>query len=245
MTDVARSGFAVPRTAQWRGTMSDDFPPPRPQSPGGGYAVNVLPPARNGYPSARASQTAELTTLLFGLSLAIVLPSESVVAPRDSSEPAIEVEPLAVVGAQAVSSVLGRTTVAVGSGHVILDQVDRRMGGLMAWINAYRLPDPPSALVSTGLVTDIDDLPPSIGFRVTPRGLWELAKELHTQGGQNFEQVRGLGEDAFLAMRGAHTAQVAWLNGERLASVAVTSLQAEQRWVIASARALAERAGKQ
>jgi hypothetical protein len=46
-------------------------------------------------------------------------------------------------------------------------------------------------------------------------------------------------------MRGAHTAQVAWLNGEQLATVAVTSLQAEQRWVIASARALAERAGKQ
>jgi hypothetical protein len=186
-----------------------------------------------------------MTTLLFGLSLAIVLPSEAVIAPRDSSEPVIEVEPLAIVGAQAVSSVLGRSTVAVGSGHVILDQIDRRMGGLIARINAYRLPDPPSALISTGLVTDMDDLPPSIGFRVTPRGLWELAKELHTQGGQNFEQVRGLGEDAFLTMRGAHTAQVAWLNGERLATVAVTSLQAEQRWVIGSARALAERAGKQ
>jgi hypothetical protein len=186
-----------------------------------------------------------LTTLLFGLSLAVVLPSDAIIAPRDGSEPVIEVEPLALVGAQAVSAVLSRPAIAVGSGHVALDQVDRRMGGLMARINAYRLPDPPSALVSTGLVTDIDDLPPSIGFRVTPRGLWQLAKELHIQGGQRFEQVRGLGEDAFLTMRGAHTAQVAWLNGERLATVAVTSLQAEQQWVIASAQALAERVGQQ
>jgi hypothetical protein len=244
MNDIASPRFAVPRTASARGSMDDDFPTPRPERHIG-YAVKMLPSPMVGKAQGSAGQTAELTTLFFGLSLAVVLPAEAVIPPRDRAEPDIQVEPLAVMGAQAVAAVLGRPTVAVGSGHILLDQVDRRLGGLVARVNAYRVPDRPSALISTGLVTDVDDLPPSVGFRVTPRGLWELAKELHTQSGQSFEQVGGLGEDAFLTMRGAATAQVAWLSGERLASVSVTSLQSAPHWVVASARALAERIGNQ
>ena len=53
----------------------------------------------------------------------------------------------------------------------------------------------------------------------------------------------GLGDDAFLTLRGDHTAQVAWLTVDGLATVGVTSLRADKHWVVASARALAEFAG--
>ncbi len=117
---------------------------------------------------------------------------------------------------------------------------------MVARLNAFRVTDTPSALVSTGLVTSgHQPSQPSQGFRATPSELWELAKETMKQHGQICEPVPGLGDDAILTLRGDRTAQVAWLTDGRLATVGVTSLQAEKGWVIASARAIAELVGGQ
>lgn len=196
--------------------------------------VEQLPPS--------TGQTSELVPLLFGLSLAVVLPPDALIAPAGPVEPGIWLDSLAEVRVAAVEAVLGRRTVAVGAGHVDLDEVDRRLAGLVVQLNAYRVLDAPVALVSTGLVTAG---PPGVGFRATPRELWELAKEILIQRGQFCEPLPGLGDDAFLTLRGGCTAQVAWLTAGRLATVGVTSMQAEKGWAIASARALAERAGDQ
>jgi hypothetical protein len=243
MTERARPVFEVPRTGHSRGLMRDELKIPPPEVPGGAAAARAQISEAVTPRQQPPGQTAETFTLLFALSLAIILPPESVIPPRDGSEPVIKPEPLAIAGADAVRMVLGRQAIAVGAGNVLLDQVDRRLGGLVARLNAYRMTDAPSGLVLTGLVSDNGE-PPSVGFRVTPRALWELAKEMLKQGGHVCDPVAGLGEDAFLTLRGDHTAQVAWIAGERLASVTVTSLQADKPWVIGSARALAERAGK-
>jgi hypothetical protein len=244
MTDSASSVFEVPRTGHPRGLMRDDLslPPPQPSSHAHAVTMQMSDAVTPRQPPA--GQTGERMTLLLGLSLAIVLPPEAVIPPRDGGEPSIREEPLAVIGAEAIRLVLGRTAIAVGSGYIPLDKVDRRLGGLMVRLNAYRITEAPSALVLTGLVSDTGE-PPSVGWRVTPRALWELAKEMLKQGGHGCEPVYGLGEDAFLTLRGDHTAQVAWIAGDRLASVTVTSLQADKLWVITSARALAERVGNQ
>ena len=172
-----------------------------------------------------------------------MLPPDAIIASHVAVHPAVHAAPVSAVGAEAVGVVLGRSTVAVGAGHVLLDQVDRRLTGLMARINAYRVVDIPSALVSTGLV--VADDAPLVGFRATPRELWDLARETLAQRGDVCEPVEGLGEAAFLTLRGAHTAQIAWITAERLATVGVTSMQAETAWVVAAVRALAGLVGGQ
>lgn len=244
MTDSASFVYEVPRTGPPRGFMRDDLSHPSIQPPGSAHALTTVASEAATPRQPPAGQTAERVTLLLGLSLAVVLPPEAVIPPRDGTEPTIQEEPLAVIGAEAVRMLLGRSAVAVGSGRVPLDQVDRRLGGLMARLNAYRITEAPTALVMTGLVSDNGE-PPTVGWRVTPRALWEMAKELLKHGGHVCEPMFGLGDDAFLTLRGDHTAQVAWIAGERLASVTVTSLQADKQWVIDSARALAERVGNQ
>jgi hypothetical protein len=188
------------------------------------------------------SQSVELAPLHFALSLAIMLPPQAIIAPRGPVEPVVRADPPAVRDAEAIEGVLGRSTTAVGSGHVFLDEVDQRLTGLMVRLNAYRVTDAPTALVSTGLVIAADTL--SVGLRATARELWELAKETLDRRGQICHPVAGLGDDALLVLRGDRTAQVAWLTAGRLATVSVTSRQGDAPWAIASATTIARLAGE-
>jgi hypothetical protein len=183
------------------------------------------------------SQAVELAPLHFALSLAIMLPPHAIIAPRGPVEPVVRADPPAVRGAEAIEGVLGRPTTAVGSGHVFLDEVDRRLTGLVARLNAYRVTATPTALVCTGLVIAADT--PSVGLRATARELWELATETLDRRGQICQPVAGLGDDALLVLHGGCTAQVAWLTAGRLATVSVTSRQDDTAWAIASATTIA------
>ena len=53
------------------------------------------------------------------------------------------------------------------------------------------------------------------------------------------ERLSGLGDDAFLAVYGGLTAQVAWLTGDRLSTASVTCLTREQDWLVDAARSIA------
>jgi hypothetical protein len=222
--------------------MRHDLPIPIHQVLHSAGAIEALLPTDVEQLHPPTGQTAELVPLLLGLSLAVVLPPDAIIAPHGSAEPVVRSDPLALLGAAAVEAALGRPAIAVGAGHVFLEEVDRRLSGLVARLNAYRVTDAPMALVTTGLVTA--GSAPGEGFRATPRELWDLAKTALSQRGQLCEPVPQLGADAFVTLRGDHTAQVAWLNGDQLATVGVTSQHADQAWLITSARSLAELAGR-
>jgi hypothetical protein len=178
-----------------------------------------------------------MLALLFKLSLAAALPPDAIMAPPTSTGPTIHPGQAAILTVDALTARIGRPIVAAGSGRVFLREVDQRLDGLVVRLDTYRVPDEPGVLVSIGLVTPDSEH----GGRqaATARDLWFLANTALITHGVPCEHLLGIGDDAFLALHGGQTAQVAWLTGDRIATVSVTSLRSDRQWVMATARSIA------
>jgi hypothetical protein len=208
-------------TDQHHHVVSDDGPSQRQQAP---------------------SHNPGMLALLFKLSLAAALPPDAIMAPPSAMGPTIHPSQAAILAAEALTTSIGRTVVAAGSGRVFLREVDQRLDGLVVRLDTYRVPDEPGMLVSIGLVTP--DPEHGARQRATVRDLWFLANSALITHGVPCEHVLGIGDDAFLALHGGQTAQVAWLTTDRLATVSVTSLRGDSHWAMATARSLARLAGE-
>jgi hypothetical protein len=181
-----------------------------------------------------------LLTLMFELSLAAALPPEAFLAPPAAVRPTVRPGTHGVLSARHVEAVLGRPAVAAGSAHVPLGEIDQRLHGLLVRLDAFHVGEGARAPVAIGLVSP--EPGPPIAGRTTACDLWRLANAALVEHAVPCEHLLGLGDDAFLALHGGRTAQVAWLVGGRLATVSVTSPGGDKHWAIEAARALAREA---
>jgi hypothetical protein len=74
---------------------------------------------------------------------------------------------------------------------------------------------------------------------LAPRDLWRLALASLTEHGVPCQRFLAAGDDAFLALHGERTAQVAQLADDQLVTVNVTPPHGDCSWAIASARSVA------
>jgi hypothetical protein len=145
----------------------------------------------------------------------------------------------AVIDANELEAILHRPLTPTGSGRAALGELDARLAGLTVRVDAFRVIDGSGAVVTLGLVTPEQVL--AIAPGTTVRDLWRLANAALSERGVPSEHLIGLGDDAFQALHGSCTAQVAWLAGERLATVSITSLGDDPRLSLDRARAIARR----
>ncbi len=173
-------------------------------------------------------------TLLFELSLAAALPPDSVMTPAGAVKAVVHSSRDAIVSRETIAAVVGRPMSEARRGRVSLGEVDERLRGLGVRLEVYRVEDGSGGLISIGLVAPEPE--PTARHCATTRFLWTLAREALVAHGVPCEHLVGVGDDAYLALHGGRTAQVAWLHGERLATVSVTTMSGEKQWAIDSAR---------
>jgi DNA-binding CsgD family transcriptional regulator len=183
------------------------------------------------------ARAARLPSLLLGLSLAAALPPDAIVAPLHAGQPVVHRASQTLVDARELETVLNRPTTLVGSGRVALGEVDARLAGLTVQLDAFRVIDQPSALVTVALVTR--EAAPAGERRCHVGDLWRLANTVLDERGIPREHLVGLGDDGFQALHGGCTAQVAWLTGDRMATVSLISLNADVSSSLDRARAIA------
>ncbi len=183
------------------------------------------------------AHTPGLLTLLFELSLAVALPPAAILAPPTAVRPAVHSDPHAILNARELAAVLDRPTTEVGRGRVALGEVDRRLRGLVVWLDVFRVTDRSGALVCLSVVRP--DPAASEDGGATTADLWALAWEALVRHGVAGQRLGGLGDDAFLAVHRGKTAQVAWVAGDRLATASVTCLAGGNEWAIEAARGIA------
>jgi hypothetical protein len=178
-----------------------------------------------------------LLSLLFKLSMAAALPPAAIMAPASPAHPTIHRKHQTTVSVDALEGVIRRPISAPASGRVLLGEVDQRLNGLTIQLDTFRLTDEQGGLVSIGLVS----ADPESSYRdgATARTLWLLAHEALVTHGVPCEHLVGIGDDAFLALHGGCTAQVAWLTRDRLATVSVTTPRDDSQWAMSVARSIA------
>ena len=204
-------------------TLVDDRPTARLERPSTGEPTGAPAPS--------------MLTLLFELSLAAALPPDSVMAPAGAVKAVVHSSRDALISREAIASVVGRPISEARRGRVSLGEVDARLRGLGVRLEVYRVDDGGGGLISIGLVAP--EPVPTAGHGATARFLWALARESLVAHGVPCEHLVGVGDDAYLALHGGRTAQVAWLAGERLATVSVTTMSGQKHRAIDSARAIA------
>jgi len=183
-------------------------------------------------------RTARRTTFLLELSLALALPPEAREAPAGIERPAIRPEPRTLLDVGEVAAVLDRPTVEVGRGRVSAGQLDWRLDGLAVSLGVFRVSGEDGAVVSLSVVGPDPGWAGRLG--ATAANLWWLATTAVAHLGVASEHVIRHGDDGFMALYGGRTAQLAWLTGERVATVSVTSLAGDADWAMRAARALAD-----
>jgi hypothetical protein len=182
-------------------------------------------------------QPTGLMTMLFGLSLATALPPAAMLAPPGGARPAFRPELGAIVTPLELATILDRPAVEIWRGRVALGQVDKRLGGLEILLGVFQVTERSPALVCLSVIRP-DSAAGGTG-RATPADVWALACEALARFSVTHEPQAGIGEDAFLALYGSVTAQVAWVTGDRLATVSVTCLGGTRTWLVAAARSIA------
>lgn len=195
------------------------------------------PAARPGEHVRTGERAARLPTLLLGLSLAAALPPDAIVAPLHGGQPVVHRAPRAIVDASDIEAILDRPTTLVASGRVALGELDARLAGLTVQLDAFRVVDEPSALVTVALVTR--GAAPAGERRSQVSDLWRLVNTVLTEHRIPREHLVGLGDDAFQALHGSSTVQVAWLSRDRMATVSLTSLNADVSSSLGQVRAIA------
>jgi hypothetical protein len=199
------------------------------------------------------ASTTRLETLLFALSLVATLPPTAMLASSRAALPFVQAEPQPVLTAFDLEATIGRPTTEVGRGRIGLGEIDQRMHRLLVSLNVYQVTDGSGVLVCLGVVS-----PNRVGVvspnrhgvvrpnrmadgagGVAPADLWTLAREALALHGVFRETPVEMGDDAFLAVYGGVTAQVAWLTGDHLATASVTSLNGDEAWMIETARSIA------
>jgi hypothetical protein len=177
-----------------------------------------------------------LVTLLFGLSLATALPAAALLAPPGPGRPTVRSETDALLDPPVLTEALGRPTIEVLRGRVALGEVDRRLGGLEIALSVFQVTDGSGGLVC---LSAIKPDPDALDGGATAADVWDLACRALAQYGTAYERIVGIGEDAFLAIYGGVTAQVAWIDGDRLATASVTCLGCDQDWAVEGVRSIA------
>lgn len=183
------------------------------------------------------SQRSESRAVFFGLSEALALPPDAIVSPT-ATRPHVHTEPNPILAPGELAATLDANTVEVGRGRASAEALDVRLGGLVARASVYRVAHGSGASVTIGVVGP----DPELGAqpRATAADLWRLATSSVAQLGLPSEHLVAFGEDGFLALYGQSTAQVAWLDGDRVRTVTVTCLSADKAWVIGAAQSVAE-----
>jgi hypothetical protein len=117
---------------------------------------------------------------------------------------------------------------------VALGEVDARLGGLEILLYVFQ---GNGALIC---VSAVRSDPVACGYGdATPADLWKLACDTLVRYDVTHERQVGIGEDAFLAIYGGVTAQVAWVTRGQLATASVTCLACDQSWAVGAARSTA------
>jgi hypothetical protein len=96
--------------------------------------VNPTPPRR----SASTPLPLRSAPLLYGLSLAAVLPPDAWLSPAHCILPTILPTPGPILDPTMLQTVIGRPAVEVGSGLIALRDVDRRLPGLSLALDLFR-----------------------------------------------------------------------------------------------------------
>jgi hypothetical protein len=192
-------------------------------------AASAHPPALGQAPTTDRAQAAPPTsgaqTLLYGVSLVTALPPDALLAPPDVALPAIRDDAHPILHALDLESLLDRPMARVGHGSVALEQVDRRMRGLVASFDLSRTVDPSAMLICLGVVEA--DRTASRAGGATVEDLRGLVCETLHRRGAGWSRQTGIGHGALLVLYGGIIAQTVWVNGDRLVTVTVTSLHGE------------------
>jgi hypothetical protein len=183
------------------------------------------------------SEPAGLETLLFAVSLITALPATAMLAPPHSVRPALRPHPPVMLTAMELSAVVFRPTTEIGRWKIALGEIDSRLHGLESAVTIFRVTNRSGGLICLSVVRP-DPKTRSEGS-VTPARLYQLAYESVARLGVAHEHPARIGEQAFLALYGGVTAQVAWLDGDLLATASVTCLAGNLAWAADAARALA------
>jgi hypothetical protein len=207
-------------------------------------ATDTLPTLRLDLVDATVGTTpraAELAPLLFGLGLAMALPPAAILAPPQVVLPTIRSDAHAILDSVDLGVVLDRSIAGVGHGRVAPGEVDKRLGGLVVSLDVFRITGGTGpgagALVSLGTVRP--DPVASGDHGATTADLWRLACAALMQDAIPGGHLNGFGDDAFLAVYGGTTAQIAWMAGDHLATASVTCLAGEESWAIEAAYSIA------
>jgi hypothetical protein len=175
-----------------------------------------------------------IVPLLFAVNVATGLPPQALQFSPTRAWPTIRPRTHGIIEAPGLAVMLGRPVMELGRGCVVLGDVDERLRGLLVSLDVFRVIDWSGALVSIGVVRSDP---------VTPGGtsiadLWTLAREAIVQHGIEYSAYGGVGDAAFLANFGK-TVQLAWMTGDRLATVSVSCIDGGQHWMRHATRAVA------
>lgn len=184
-----------------------------------------LPPASAHRPTTPVPL--QSVSLLYGLSLAMVLPPAAWLPPQNHALPAISPTPATVLAAAELQAALTRTVAEAGRGQIALREVDQRLHGLLLSLDLFRADQGRGVLIALGIVWQ--DRATSVAGGATPGDLWRLAREAIPQHGRVRPAQLCAGAESLLVLYGRATTQIAWLAPGYLATVSVTSLNGDER----------------
>jgi hypothetical protein len=191
-----------------------------------------------GGPPEGPSRKGGMPTLLFGLTLAVSLPPEALLAPTNAPLPTIYPSPVRIVVAADLSTSVGRPVTELHRVRVGLGGLDRRLQGLSIAVGIFQVTDETRALVSVGVAFPDETTGGRPG--ATVEQFWALTHEILPRHAWVCEQRTALGQDALLAFPGNATAQAIWLTSGCLATVGIASLQHGDSWIREAACAIAQ-----
>jgi len=193
-------------------------------------------------PTLRLERDATTTTgvtggvaSLFGLSMATALPPMALLTRTDAVLPTLRRDPHAMLLSPAeLAAVLGQPVTEAWRGRIELGGLDPRLRGLESVLVVFQAIDGSGALIC---LSTIEPHPVAGDERgATPADLWALVCEALVRCGVAHRRELAIGPDAVLAVYGEITAQVAWLDGDRVATVSVTRLTGQRGWPADTAR---------
>jgi hypothetical protein len=160
--------------------------------------------------------------LLYGLSLAVVLPPGAWLPPPEYALPTIHPTAGPVLDLVAMATDLGQSVTELGCARIALGEVDRRLPGLSLSLDLFQVGDGRGALLASGVVRRDGTSAEAGGATLTD--LWALAREAVPRYGLVWSCDPGAGADAILVRYGSATVQAAWLSADYLATVSTTGL---------------------
>jgi hypothetical protein len=178
-----------------------------------------------------------LPIFLFELGWALALPPSALMAPPSAGRPMIHTERDTILTPDEVAAALGRPTSEVARGRVSGGALDWRLDGLEVSLVVFQASGVKGELVSLSVVRPDPRMAGPRKARAVD--LWRLVTSTVAESAVASEHRLDLGDDGFLALHGGRTVQVAWLDGQRVATVTVTSLAGDKAWMMESAQAIA------